>query len=241
MGRRAQGGRLAGDGLARSGWIVAGRSRQDDGAGAQGGARARVSPQSPRTGVADRPDQDDRCRRARYLQSVLPVPAQGRAVGRRQRRLRRDTLNTAGQRESERRILRWGIEGRVDGVIGVFFTLHANEFRPLIDAGGASFGSSRPSRSRASCRSTICSSTTAPPPPRRPAFSSSAGIGRSPCSPAGRSSSGARGRLSAGAGGARIRGRQSPAPNSTRLAAESRPRACSPGAIGRAPSSLPTI
>jgi LacI family transcriptional regulator len=45
------------------------------------------------------------------------------------------TLNTAGQRESERRILRWGVEGRVDGVIGVFFTLRANEFRPLIDAG----------------------------------------------------------------------------------------------------------
>ncbi len=89
-GRRAQGGRVAGDGLACSRGIVAGRSRQDDGAGAQGGARARLSSQSPRTGVADRPDQDDRCRRARYLQSVFPVPAQGRAVGRRQRRLRRD-------------------------------------------------------------------------------------------------------------------------------------------------------
>ena len=45
------------------------------------------------------------------------------------------TLNTAGQRDAERRILRWGIEGRVDGVIGVFFTLNANEFRPLLDAG----------------------------------------------------------------------------------------------------------
>jgi LacI family transcriptional regulator len=45
------------------------------------------------------------------------------------------TLNTAGQRDSERRILRWGVEGPVDGVIGVFFTLKANEFRPLIDAG----------------------------------------------------------------------------------------------------------
>jgi LacI family transcriptional regulator len=45
------------------------------------------------------------------------------------------TLNTAGQRDAERRILRWGIEGRVDGVIGVFFTLQANEFRPLLDAG----------------------------------------------------------------------------------------------------------
>jgi LacI family transcriptional regulator len=45
------------------------------------------------------------------------------------------TLNTAGQRETERRILRWGVEGRVDGVIGVFFSLKANEFRPLSDAG----------------------------------------------------------------------------------------------------------
>ena len=44
-------------------------------------------------------------------------------------------INTEGDAEREQRILRWGLEGRVDGIIGVFFTLHAEEFRPLFELG----------------------------------------------------------------------------------------------------------
>jgi LacI family transcriptional regulator len=44
-------------------------------------------------------------------------------------------INTEGEAARERRVLQWGLEGRVDGVIGVFFALRAEEFKPLIEAG----------------------------------------------------------------------------------------------------------
>jgi LacI family transcriptional regulator len=45
------------------------------------------------------------------------------------------TLNTEGEAARERRVLQWGLERRVDGVVGVFFALRADDFRPLIKAG----------------------------------------------------------------------------------------------------------
>jgi LacI family transcriptional regulator len=44
-------------------------------------------------------------------------------------------INTDGDAEREQRFLRWSLEGRVDGVVGVFFTLHAEDFRPLATTG----------------------------------------------------------------------------------------------------------
>src|SRR5437763_14278018 len=44
-------------------------------------------------------------------------------------------VNTDGLAERERHFLDWSRQGRVDGVIGVFFTLSAKDFKPLIDAG----------------------------------------------------------------------------------------------------------
>jgi LacI family transcriptional regulator len=44
-------------------------------------------------------------------------------------------INTDGDCEREQRFLQWSREGRVDGVIGVFFTLHAEDFRPLAAIG----------------------------------------------------------------------------------------------------------
>ena len=44
-------------------------------------------------------------------------------------------LNTDGSRDRECHFLEWARQGRVDGVIGVFWTLRASEFKPLIDAG----------------------------------------------------------------------------------------------------------
>ena len=44
-------------------------------------------------------------------------------------------INTDGTPERERHFLDWSQQGRVDGVIGVFFTLRAKDFKPLIDAG----------------------------------------------------------------------------------------------------------
>jgi LacI family transcriptional regulator len=44
-------------------------------------------------------------------------------------------VNTDGSAERERHFLDWSRQGRVDGVIGVFFTLRAGDFRPLVDAG----------------------------------------------------------------------------------------------------------
>ncbi len=44
-------------------------------------------------------------------------------------------VNTDGNPERERHFLDWFRQGRVDGVIGVFFTLRASDFKPLIDAG----------------------------------------------------------------------------------------------------------
>ncbi|HLW91085.1 MAG TPA: LacI family DNA-binding transcriptional regulator [Roseiarcus sp.] len=44
-------------------------------------------------------------------------------------------VNTDGLAEHEQRFLRWSLEGRVDGVIGVFFTLRAEDFEPLIALG----------------------------------------------------------------------------------------------------------
>jgi LacI family transcriptional regulator len=45
------------------------------------------------------------------------------------------SVNTDGHPERERHFLDWFRQGRVDGVIGVFFTLRARDFKPLIDAG----------------------------------------------------------------------------------------------------------
>ncbi len=45
------------------------------------------------------------------------------------------SVNTDGNPERERHFLDWFRQGRVDGVIGVFFTLRAADFRPLVDAG----------------------------------------------------------------------------------------------------------
>lgn len=44
-------------------------------------------------------------------------------------------VNTDGLPERERHFLEWSRQGRVDGVIGVFFTLRARDLRPLVDAG----------------------------------------------------------------------------------------------------------
>lgn len=44
-------------------------------------------------------------------------------------------VNTDGLPERERHFLEWSRQGRVDGVIGVFFTLRARDFKPLVDAG----------------------------------------------------------------------------------------------------------
>ncbi|TXI10412.1 MAG: LacI family transcriptional regulator [Rhizobium sp.] len=45
------------------------------------------------------------------------------------------TVNTDGTPERERHFLDWARQGRVDGVIGVFFTLKATDFSPLVGAG----------------------------------------------------------------------------------------------------------
>jgi LacI family transcriptional regulator len=45
------------------------------------------------------------------------------------------TVNTDGTPERERHFLDWARQGRVDGVIGVFFTLKARDFSPLVEAG----------------------------------------------------------------------------------------------------------
>jgi len=45
------------------------------------------------------------------------------------------SVNTDGSPERERHFLDWFRQGRVDGVIGVFFTLRARDFKPLVDAG----------------------------------------------------------------------------------------------------------
>lgn len=44
-------------------------------------------------------------------------------------------VNTDGQPERERHFLDWARQGRVDGVIGVFFTLRAGDLRSLVDVG----------------------------------------------------------------------------------------------------------
>ena len=44
------------------------------------------------------------------------------------------TINTDGEAERERRVLNWGLQGRIDGLVGVFFTLRAPDFKPLLDA-----------------------------------------------------------------------------------------------------------
>jgi LacI family transcriptional regulator len=44
-------------------------------------------------------------------------------------------INTDGTLERERHFLDWSRQGRVDGLIGVFFNLRACDFKPLVDAG----------------------------------------------------------------------------------------------------------
>jgi LacI family transcriptional regulator len=44
-------------------------------------------------------------------------------------------VNTDGSPERERHFLDWARQGRVDGVIGVFFTLRATDFSSLVEAG----------------------------------------------------------------------------------------------------------
>jgi LacI family transcriptional regulator len=44
-------------------------------------------------------------------------------------------VNTDGAADREQHFLNWSLQGRVDGVIGVFWTLRAEDFRPVV-AGG---------------------------------------------------------------------------------------------------------
>ncbi len=44
------------------------------------------------------------------------------------------TLNSDGDAASERHFIEWALQGRVDGVVGVFFTLHAADLKTLLDA-----------------------------------------------------------------------------------------------------------
>jgi LacI family transcriptional regulator len=44
-------------------------------------------------------------------------------------------VNTDGVPDGERHFLSWSLQGRVDGVIGVFWTLRAADFRPVVEAG----------------------------------------------------------------------------------------------------------
>lgn len=45
------------------------------------------------------------------------------------------TVNTDGEAKRERHFLEWARQGRVDGIIGVFFTLRAQDFAVLLDGG----------------------------------------------------------------------------------------------------------
>lgn len=45
------------------------------------------------------------------------------------------TVNTDGEAKRERHFLEWARQGRVDGIIGVFFTLRAQDFAVLLDSG----------------------------------------------------------------------------------------------------------
>lgn len=45
------------------------------------------------------------------------------------------TISTDGLAERERHFLDWALQGRVDGIIGVFFTLRAQDLRPLVEGG----------------------------------------------------------------------------------------------------------
>jgi LacI family transcriptional regulator len=44
-------------------------------------------------------------------------------------------VNTDGVPDRERHFLNWSLQGRVDGVIGVFWTLRAADFRPVVEGG----------------------------------------------------------------------------------------------------------
>lgn len=44
------------------------------------------------------------------------------------------TVNSDGQPDREQRFLRWAMQGRVDGIVGIFFTLRAPMFEPLLRA-----------------------------------------------------------------------------------------------------------
>lgn len=44
-------------------------------------------------------------------------------------------VNTDGLADRERHFLNWSLQGRVDGVIGVFWTLRAEDFRPVVGGG----------------------------------------------------------------------------------------------------------
>ena len=44
-------------------------------------------------------------------------------------------VNTDGSAERERHFLDWSRQGRVDGIIGVFWTLRAGDFRSLVESG----------------------------------------------------------------------------------------------------------
>ena len=44
-------------------------------------------------------------------------------------------VNTDGLADCERHFLNWSLQGRVDGVIGVFWNLRAEDFRPVVSGG----------------------------------------------------------------------------------------------------------
>ena len=47
------------------------------------------------------------------------------------------TVNTDGLADREQRFLQWAMQGRADGIVGIFFTLKAPMFEPLLSAGVA--------------------------------------------------------------------------------------------------------
>ena len=47
------------------------------------------------------------------------------------------SINTDGAADREARLLNWAMQGRIDGMAGVFFTLSAGAFKHLLDAGMA--------------------------------------------------------------------------------------------------------
>jgi LacI family transcriptional regulator len=95
--------------------------------------------------VTDQSAQRLRTRRTRTIACVVPditnpyYPALERGVQEVAAAAGYDVIaiNTDGIRDRERHLIKWGREHRVDGVIGVFFTLSRRELSVLVDEGVA--------------------------------------------------------------------------------------------------------